>query len=173
MPAALTAATIKAAIRDSRAGKRWAKADALMPGLQLRAQPTGARWTVRARLNELQRRWDIGGVCEGDEDVNGLACLTTARSRAMRVKEMCRKDLTPDYVVREFTTGMSIVRQEALAVKKGPPSWLYEKAKEEFLAHVLAKKRADTHRDYTGKLRPRSSIVSTAAPSHPSPAIRS
>ena len=154
MPAALTAATVKAAIRDSRAGKRWAKADALMPGLQLRAQPTGARWTVGARLNDLQRRWDIGGVCEGDEDVDGLACLTTARSRAIRVKEMCRNDLTPDYVVREFTTGMSIVRQEALAVKKAPPSWLYEKAKEEFLTHVLAKKRADTHRDYTGKLRP-------------------
>ena len=53
MPAALTAATVKAAIRDSRAGKRWAKADGLMPGLQLRAQPTGARWTVRARLNDL------------------------------------------------------------------------------------------------------------------------
>ena len=32
MPAALTAATVKAAIRDSRAGKRWAKADGLMPG---------------------------------------------------------------------------------------------------------------------------------------------
>ena len=31
MPAALTAATVKAAIRDSRTGKRWAKADALMP----------------------------------------------------------------------------------------------------------------------------------------------
>ena len=29
-----------------------------------------------------------------------------------------------------------------------------KKAKEEFLAHVFAKKRADTHRDYTGKLRP-------------------
>ena len=58
MPAALTAATVKAAIRDSRAGKRWAKADGLMPGLQLRSQPTGARWTVRARLNDLQRRWD-------------------------------------------------------------------------------------------------------------------
>jgi hypothetical protein len=154
MSAALTAATVKAAIRDSRAGERWAKADGLMPGLQLRAQPTGARWTVRARLNDLQRRWDIGGVCEGDEDIDGLACLTTARSRAMRVKGMCRKDLAPDYVVREFTTGMSIVRQEALAVKKGPPSWPYEKAKEEFLAHVLAKKREDTHRDYTGKLRP-------------------
>src|SRR5450830_1296162 len=91
MPAALTAATVKAAIRDSRAGKRWAKADGLMPGLQLRAQPTRARWTVRARLNDLQRRWDIGGVCEGDEDMDGLACLTTARSRAIRVKEMCRK----------------------------------------------------------------------------------
>src|SRR5450759_2015991 len=93
MSAALTAATVKAAIRDSRAGKRWAKADGLMPGLQLRAQPTGARWTVRARLNDLQRRWDIGGVCEGDEDIDGLACLTTARSRGMRVKERCRKDL--------------------------------------------------------------------------------
>lgn len=80
--------------------------------------------------------------------------MTTARSRAMRVKEMCRKDLNPDCVAREFTTGMSIIRQEALAVKKGPPSWPYEKAKEEFLAHVLSKKRADTHRDYTGKLRP-------------------
>ena len=154
MPAALTAATVKAAIRDSRVGKRWAKADGLMPGLQLRAQPMGARWTVRSRLHDDQRRWDIGGVCEGDEDVDGLACLTTARSRAMRVKEMCRKDLNPDPVVREFTTGISIVRQEALAVKKGPPSWPYEKAKEEFLAHVLAKKREDTRRDYTGKLRP-------------------
>ena len=127
MPAALTAATVKAAIRDSRAGKRWAKADGLMPGLQLRAQPTGARWTVRSRLHDDQRRWDIGGVCEGDEDVDGLACLTTARSRAMRVKEMCRKDFNPDSVVREFTTGISIVRQEALAVKKGPPSWPYER----------------------------------------------
>lgn len=154
MPAALTAATVKAAIRDSRAGKRWAKADGLMPGLQLRAQPTGARWTVRGRLHDKQRRWDIGGVCEGDEDTDGLACLTTARSRAIRVKEMCRNNLTPDYVVREFTTGISIIRQEALAVKKGPPSWLYEKAKEEFLAHILAKKREDTHRDYTGKLKP-------------------
>src|ERR1035437_1063797 len=154
MPAALTAATVKAAIRDSRAGKRWAKADGLMPGLQLRAQPTGARWTVRGRLHDEQRRWDIGGVCEGDEDVDGLACLTTARSRAMRVKEMCRKDLNPDSVVREFTTGISIVRQEALTVKKGPPSWLYEKAKEEFLAHILTKKREDTLRDYKGKLRP-------------------
>jgi integrase len=153
MPVALTAATIKAAIRDSRAGKRWAKADGLMPGLQLRAQPTGARWTVRGRLHDKQRRWDIGGVCEGDEDIHGLACLMTARSRAIRVKELCRQNLTPDYLVREFTTGMSIVRQEALAVKQGPPSWLFEKAKQEFLAHVLGKKRADTHRDYAGKLR--------------------
>jgi len=153
MPAALTAATVKATIRDSRAGKRWAKADGLMPGLQLRAQPTGARWTVRARLHDKQRRWDIGGVCEGDEDVDGLACLTTARSRAMRVKEMCRKNLNPDSVVREFTTGISIIRQEAFAAKKEPPSWLYEKAKEEFLVHITAKKRADTHRDYNGKLR--------------------
>src|ERR1019366_4681277 len=160
MPAALTAATVKAAIRDSRAGKRWAKADALMPGLQLRAQPTGARWTVRARLNDLQRRWDIGGVCEGDEDVDGLACLTTARSRAIRVKEMCRNDLTPDYVVREFTTGMSIVRQEALAVKKAPPSWLYEKAKEEFPTHVLAKKERTLTATTQANSGPRSSIVS-------------
>src|SRR5450756_2391015 len=84
MPAALTAATVKAAIRDSRAGERWAKADGLMPGLQLRAQPTGARWTVRARLNDLQRRWDIGGVCEGDEDVDGLAGLTAFLYQRMR-----------------------------------------------------------------------------------------
>jgi hypothetical protein len=62
MPASLTAATVKAAIRDSRAGKRWAKADGLMPGLQLRAQPTGARWTVRSRLHDDQRRWDMSGT---------------------------------------------------------------------------------------------------------------
>jgi hypothetical protein len=42
-------------------------------------------------LSEEDRKALIGGVCEGDEDVDGLACLTTARSRAIRVKEMCRK----------------------------------------------------------------------------------
>jgi hypothetical protein len=47
MPVALTVATVKAAIRDSRAGKCWEKADGLMPGLQFRAQPTGARWSVQ------------------------------------------------------------------------------------------------------------------------------
>lgn len=123
-----------------------------MPGLQLRAQPTGARWTVRARLHDKQRRWDIGGVSDGDEDRAGLASLPSARARAMRVKEMCRKNLNPDAVVREFTTGLSIARQEALAAKKEPPSWPYETAKDKFLAHTLDKKRLDTHRDYRGKL---------------------
>ena len=173
MPAALTAATVKAAIRDSRAGKRWAKADGLMPGLQLRAQPTGARWTVRARLNDLQRRWDIGGVCEGDEDIDGLACLTTARSRAMRVKEMCRKDLIPDGVVREFTTGMSIVRQEALAVKKGRRLGRTRRPRKNFWPMCLSKKERTPTATTRASSGPRSSIVSTAAPSHPSPAIRS
>lgn len=152
MATALTAATVKAAIRDSRAGKRWAKADGLMPGLQLRAQPTGARWTVRARLHDDQRRWDIGGVCDGDEDRDGRACLTTARSRAMRVKELCRKNINPDAVVREYTTGLSMARQEALAAKKEPPSWPFELAREKFLANALEKKRRDTYRDYHGKL---------------------
>jgi hypothetical protein len=74
--------------------------------------------------------------------------------RDCQLRQLFEVPFNPDSVVREFTTGISIVRQEALAVKKGPPSWLYEKAKDEFLAHILAKKRADTHRDYTGKLRP-------------------
>ena len=151
-PTVLTAATVRAAIRDSRDGKRWARADGLMPGLELRAQPSGARWTVRARLHGRQRRWDVGGVCEGDVDQGLLVALTTARARAVAVKERARKDLLPDPLVTEWTSGVSEHRQERLAAEKPAPSWTWERARQEFLDEKFRTRRTATYEDYKRRL---------------------
>jgi hypothetical protein len=58
-------------------------------GLRLSVKALDCRWSVRARVRNtgLQRRWDLGAVCAGNEDVDGRICLATARGRASHVRE--------------------------------------------------------------------------------------
>jgi hypothetical protein len=68
----------------------------MIPGLQIRTWKDGTcKWSVRTRLYDKQRRYDLGQVCEGDRDEAPAICLRTASARAFKVKEMCGARLLP------------------------------------------------------------------------------
>ena len=151
---ALTAATVKAALRDADAGEHYIRVDGLLPGLELKVKPSGAAWTVRTRLHQVQRRYEIGKVLAGDEDRPvGFCCLRTARERATWVKAQCRKNFRPDAQIREWMTGVPMHRQREVEAAKPAPSWEWEDSKARYLASLLEANRQDTHRDYRGKLK--------------------
>lgn len=65
MPTVFTAATVKTALRDARAGTETAVSDSKVPGLQIRTWRDGScKWSVRTRYLDRQRRYDLGNVCE-------------------------------------------------------------------------------------------------------------
>jgi hypothetical protein len=154
MTTLITGSTIKAALRDQRQGQRYDVSDSRVSGLQLRVKPQSVRWSLRARLHGNQRRYDLGPVVEGDEDIDGLS-LQTARARAMRVSEMVRRGQNPDTFLTSIAAGVSIETQLKREAARPKPSWTWEAAKDAFLAEVKRSCREDTHRDYRGKLLPR------------------
>ena len=80
--------------RDQRQGKRYDLSGSRITGLQLRVKPSSVRWSVRTRLHENQKRYDLGPAIRGNENIGGLS-LPGARARAMRVCEMARKRARP------------------------------------------------------------------------------
>jgi hypothetical protein len=150
MPSPFTANTVKAALRDARAGVEGAHSDGMIPGLQIRTWKDGTcKWSVRTRLYDKQRRYDLGQVCEGDRDEVPAICLKTARSRAFKVKEMCAAGLRPDRQLDAWAAGTTIERLE----RDAPPSWEWDHAKKQFFAWLKAKRRPTTLKDYRTKLR--------------------
>jgi integrase len=152
LPQLITAATLKAAFRDQRKGKTYDVSDSRGNGLQLRVKPTSVRWSARVMLLGNQKRYDLGPAVEGDESVGRLS-LTGARTLAMRVSEMARKDQNPASFLAAFASGVSVETHLKREAARPKPSWTWQKAKEEFLADVKRSRREDTHRDYRGKLR--------------------
>jgi len=113
------------------------------PGLQIRTWQDGTcKWSVRTRLYDKQRRYDLGQVCEGDRDKVPAICLKTARSRAFKVKEMCGAGLRPDRQLEAWASGTTIERLE----RDAPPSWEWDHAKKQFFAWLKAKRRPTTLR---------------------------
>src|SRR5450631_4179253 len=150
MPTPFTANTVKDALRDARAGVEQAVSDGMIPGLQIRTWQDGTcKWSVRTRLYDKQRRYDLGQVCEGDRDKVPAICLKTARSRAFKVKEMCGAGLLPKRQLEAWAAGTTVERLE----RDAPPSWEWDYAKKEFFAWLKAKRRPDTLKDYRTKLR--------------------
>jgi hypothetical protein len=149
-PVPFTAAVVKAALRDACAGVEGARSDTMMPGLSVRTWTDGTcKWSVRTRLYNKQRRYDLGQVCEGDRDETPAICLKTARSRAFKVKEMCSAGLRPDRQLEAWAAGTTVERLE----RDAPRSWEWGHAKKEFFAWLKAKRRPATLKDYKTKLR--------------------
>ena len=98
----ITAETVKAAIRDAKAGREYEKTDPNCEGLRVRVRGGEVTFTVRARLFGKQRRWVVGDV-ETKPDV--------ARERAAEVRSWCRRGQKPEKLVTEFQTGISIAHQ--------------------------------------------------------------
>jgi integrase len=111
------------------------------------------RWSVRCRVGGIQKRYDLGPVVEGDEDLEGLS-LRTARERAMRVVEMARRGQDPATFLRALSGGVSVETQIKIEREKPKPSWRWDAARKAFLAEVERTRRGDTLRDYRGKLMP-------------------
>lgn len=153
MPELITAKTLRKAFADQREGGRYDVSDSRIAGLQLRIKPLSVRWSIRVRLHGLQRRYDLGPAVAGDEDIAGLS-IDGARSRAARVAEMVRNGHNPAIFISALATGVSLETQRKIEAERPRPSWLWERAKKEFLAEVERTNREDTHRDYKGKLRP-------------------
>lgn len=147
-PQPLTQKTIVRAIADALAGGRYVLADGLAPGMQLRVQPLGARWSVRTYLLGEQKRFDIGGVCAGKEDVGGKICLDTARFRCSHLKEKCRHDQDPTGILEEWRTGVPTYKQEEARAKRPPPSWPFETAVDKFLDDKLKTRSPATYDSY-------------------------
>jgi len=91
----IKAKTIRDALVAQREGKKLEIIDTQCPGLTMRVRPRGVRWSVRVRLHGRQRRWDLGLVVEGDDNVDGV-CLVSARAWATTVREFARKDQNPE-----------------------------------------------------------------------------
>jgi integrase len=153
MPELITAKTLKKAFADQRAGGRYDVSDSRVAGLQLRVKPLSVRWTLRVRLHGDQRRYDLGPAAAGDENVGGLS-IDGARARGMRVIEMARHNQNPATYLSAIATGVSMETRIRLDAARPKPSWTWEAAKTAFLAEVKRSRREDTHRDYSGKLRP-------------------
>ena len=98
----ITSETVKAAVRDAKAGREYEKTDPNCEGLQVRVRGGEVTFTVRARLFGKQRRWVVGDV-ETKPDV--------ARERAAEVRSWCRRGQNPEKLVTEFQTGISIAHQ--------------------------------------------------------------
>jgi hypothetical protein len=150
LPTPFTANTVKAALRDARAGVEKTVSDTMIPGLQIRTWKDGTcKWSVRKRLYDKQRRYDLGQVCEGDRDEAPAICLRTARSRAFKVKEICGAGLLPTRQLEAWAARTAVERLEWDA----PPSWEWDYAKLQFFAWLKAKHRPTTLKDYGTKLR--------------------
>jgi integrase len=139
----ITSETVKAAIRDAKAGKEYEKTDPQCPGLQLRVRGGDVSWAVRARLFGKQRRWVVGNA-ETKPDV--------ARERAAEVKSWCRRGQNPEKLVTEFQTGISIAYQVRIAGERPPPSWPWQQSVDKFMEHILAVRSPETYDDYGGTL---------------------
>ena len=107
MPVLITSKMVRAALDAQRSGTQYELVDERVPGLRLSVKALDCRWSVRARVRNtgLQRRWDLGAVCAGNEDVEGRICLATARGRASNVREKCRTGVNPDEIVAYYTGG--------------------------------------------------------------------
>jgi hypothetical protein len=151
----ITAETVRSALREQRRGAVRDIIDSRVPGLTLRIKTIECRWSVRARLHSRQRRWDLGAVVAGDDDLDGKICLATARARAMTVREMCRKNQNPDAIVARFggTRAQADAEASPPPPVTSPTTWTWAQAKEAFFAELERSNRKDTLRDYRGKLR--------------------
>ena len=98
----ITAKTVRNALVAQRDGKKFEIIDTRCPGLTMRVRPRGVRWSVQVRLHGRQRRWDLGPVVEGDDNVNGV-CLASARAWATTVREYARKDQNPEPYIERVT----------------------------------------------------------------------
>jgi hypothetical protein len=152
----IKAKTIRDALIAQREGKKFEVIDTHCPGLTMRVRPRGVRWSVRVRLHGRQRRWDLGLVVEGDDNVDGV-CLASARAWATTVREYARKDQNPEPFI-ERVTGRS-----AAPVATGPRpdrmTLLWQDAVEQYLDSLYDPKKPEeatnrpaTRKDYKSKL---------------------
>lgn len=155
LPILINAKTVQTALADQRRGVQYEIVDERVPGLRLSVKVLDCRWSVRARIRDtgLQRRWDLGAVCAGNEDVDGRICLETARGRASNVREKCRTGVNPDEIVAYYVGGREALEAQRAAAKVPARSWTWEKAKDEYSAFLSINNRQATKADYEKKLR--------------------
>jgi integrase len=155
VPILITAETVRTALADQRRSVQYEVVDERVPGLRLSVKALDCRWSVRARVRNtgLQRRWDLGAVCAGNEDVDGRICLATARGRASNVREKCRTGVNPDEIVAYYTGGREAVEARRQAAKPSARSWSWEEAKKRYSVHLASNNRQATKADYEKKLR--------------------
>jgi integrase len=154
MPIAITQASVRALLRDAKAGKQPSLTDAQAPGLQLRGWTNGtASWTVRCRLHDKAKRYDLGQATDGD-DGDGKIGIKTARERARTVKALVEAGRSPIRQLEAWSVGGSIDAAGDVVEKpaEAPPAMTWETAREKYLAWIADNRRPDTLRDYTGKL---------------------
>jgi hypothetical protein len=159
MPSLITAGTVKAALRDAGSDLQcYDVSDSQVAGLQIRVRKNTAHWSVRCRLHDVQRRFDLGPIVAGDTDDGGIT-LKTARSWAIKVKELCEPaapPTDPNRHIAAWRAGTTLERLEK-ALRPPPadvvPSWTWQHAKAMYLAEVLRVNAESTHIDYEKKLR--------------------
>jgi integrase len=160
MPSLITAGTVKAALRDAGSDLQcYDISDSQVAGLQIRVRKATAHWSVRCRLHDVQRRFDLGPIVAGDADVDGGLSLKTARSWSIRVKALCdpaAPPTDPNRHIAAWRAGTTLERLEKALPPPAPeavPSWTWEHTKAMYLAEVLRVNAESTHLDYEKKLR--------------------
>jgi hypothetical protein len=149
IPTALTAPAVDKAIKDAKAGEKYIRADAAMPGLAIKVKPSGAIWSVRARISGHQKRFVIGKVVAGDKDEPvGHCSLRTARRRTDILKAQCEEGFNPEAQIREWKTGIGMYRQREAEAAKSKPSWKFEAAVDAFLDGVTVGNAEKTYDGY-------------------------
>lgn len=143
----ITAASIKAALRESEAGVTADRSDPEPPGLALRIKPSGVRWAYRGRLYGHLRRWDLGTAIDVDPD--------EARSRARRVREWLKKGIDPAPHLQAMLTGEPVEPTNAKAKKDAAERWTFRETRDAFLLWMQPTRRTATIDDYRKKLHMR------------------
>jgi hypothetical protein len=156
---AITSKMVRKALIAQRNRKKYKKydiIDAKCPGLTMRVRPRGVRWSVRVRLHGRQRRWDLGLVVEGADNVDGV-CLASARAWATTIREYARKDQNPEPFVDRVTGRTSA--PVATGPRPHQVTMLWRDAVEQYLDYLYDPKNPDaatnrpmTRKDYKSKL---------------------
>lgn len=139
----ITAATVRAAVRDAAAGRDYVRRDTVVGGLELQVRYGKVSWSLRTRLFGAQKRYKLG-----HEDV----ATEVARMRAIKVKDLCKSGIDPKRTIVEMLTGVSVTQQRREEAERPIQSIPWEEARDWFLGEIRRTRSIDTWDDYRKKL---------------------
>ena len=131
----LTKGLVVTAVSQVGQGERT-YSDLQSKGLALRGRTNSAVWCLKGRLGPKQTTWRIA-------DARDMADPDSARAAASEARKLLKRGINPEDRLREVELGGPVERHFD-AARDG---WSWEKARDEYVAHVLKDKARATYVD--------------------------